>query len=216
MKFSLECEGVLFDLDGVLVDSGPSVEYVWSQWATEKGIAPQSALAIVHGRRTADTVRALQPTADVEAEARRLEDWEVADVHRVQPAPGVLDLLASLPPDRWGIVTSGTVRLASARLSQAGVPIPKVFVTAGDVREGKPSPECYLLGAKRLGLDPARCTVIEDAPAGIRAGRAAGATVIGVATTHDLEELGEASYRLPNLTHLRAEEASNRIRLISD
>lgn len=214
MSFSLECAGMLFDLDGVLVDSGPSVEFVWSQWATEQGIDPRAALAVVHGRRTADTVRALQPTADVDAEVRRLEDWEVADAHRVQPAPGVLMLLASLPPDRWGIVTSGTVRLASARLSQAGVPVPAVFVTANDVREGKPAPECYLLGAKRLGLDPTQCVVIEDAPAGIRAGRAAGATVIGVATTHNLEELGEANFRLPNLTHLRAEEASERIRLL--
>jgi sugar-phosphatase len=216
MTFVLDCEGVLFDLDGVLVDSGPSVEFVWSRWATEQGMDPSAALAIVHGRRTADTVRALRPDADIDAEVRRLEDWEVDDAHRVQPAPGVLALLASLPPDRWGIVTSGTVRLASARLGQAGVPIPKVFVTAHDVREGKPAPECYLLGAKRLGVEPTRCAVIEDAPAGIRAGRSAGATVIGVATTHDIGELSEANHRLPNLTHLRAEPAGGKIRLIGN
>lgn len=205
MHFELRCDAVLFDLDGVLVDSGRSVEFVWRRWAAEHGFDPEHVVSIVHGRRTADTVRALLPAADVEGEVERLENWEVADAPRVRAAPGALELLAALPRRRWGIVTSGSSLLAQARLEQAGIPVPQALVTGGDVREGKPSPECYLLGAGRLGIPADRCVVVEDAPAGIRAARGAGAVVVAVATTHPAAELAEADHTLNDLRALAAE-----------
>ena len=187
------CDAVLFDLDGVLVDSTPSVERTWREWADLHGFDVADILAVSHGRRTAETISLVAPNLDAEAEAKRLEAKEIEDVANVLPVEGAAALLETLPSERWAVVTSGTRALAHARLRACGLPIPETFVGAEDVQRGKPDPECYLRGAKFLGIGPDRCVVVEDAPSGIAAGRAAGATVIAVTTTHPAPELSDAN-----------------------
>jgi mannitol-1-/sugar-/sorbitol-6-phosphatase len=176
----IPARGLLFDNDGVLVDSDAAVVTSWSRWAVEHDLDPTGVLAVVHGRRAADTVADLV-TGPRRAEAAALIDrYELEDAGTVPAVAGAADLLASLPQDVWAVVTSGTPALATARLRAAGLPLPGAMVTGHDVRTGKPDPEGYLLGARLLGLRPEDTVVLEDAPAGIAAGRAAGARVVGV------------------------------------
>jgi mannitol-1-/sugar-/sorbitol-6-phosphatase len=189
---SIRCRGVLFDLDGVLVDSTPAVARVWAWWAREHGFDADKVVREAHGKPSIATIRELLPNADHEAENREVERREIADVEGVIPLPGTIELLRALPLERWAIVTSCTRPLASVRIDAAGLPRPKFIVTSGDVRNGKPDPEPYLKGAQILGAPAAECVVIEDAPAGIRSGKAAGARVLAVRTTASETELREA------------------------
>src|SRR5467141_620824 len=189
---SIRCRGVLFDLDGVLVDSTPAVARVWAGWAREHGFNPDEVVKNAHGRPSITTIRELLPHADHAAEDREVERREIADVDGVIPLPGAMELLRALPIDRWAIVTSCTRPLAGVRIGAAGLPKPKHLVTATDVRRGKPDPEPYLKGAQTLGVPAAECLVIEDAPAGIRAGKAAGARVLALRTTASDAELQQA------------------------
>jgi sugar-phosphatase len=176
----LACRGVLFDLDGVLVDSTGSAERAWSQWATEHALPVEQVLDGLHGRRSTDTVSAWLPEPERRAGLARIEALEQGDVAGIHPIPGAAELLASLPGN-WAIVTSGTPALLAARLAAAGLPTPSVTVTGDDVSTGKPAPDGYLKAAAELGLPISECVVVEDAPAGIKAGRAAGAGhVLGV------------------------------------
>ncbi len=177
---TLPARGLLFDNDGVLVDSDAAVTTSWSRWATEQGLDPAGVVAVVHGRRSADTVADLVPGARrVEATAL-IDRYELEDAETVPAVPGAADLLASLPAEVWAVVTSGTPALATARLTAAGLPLPEAMVTGPDVTAGKPHPECYRLGARALGLRPEETVVLEDSPAGVAAGRAAGARVVGI------------------------------------
>lgn len=203
----LHCDAVLFDLDGVLVDSTPSVERSWRSWAAQHGLDAGRILAVAHGRPAAETIRAFAPHLDAVAETRVLERAEIEDVGSVARLPGAAEMIASLPGGSWGIVTSGTRALATARVKQVGLPVPEAFVTADDVARGKPNPECYLAGARLLGVPPGRCVVFEDAPAGVRAGRAAGMTVVALTTTHGPAALSEAGVVVPSLEGVRAEDA---------
>jgi len=170
----LACAGVLFDSDGVLVDSDASVVSAWTRWACESGLHPGPVLASVHGRPAADSVAAfLSPEAVAEGVAR-IGRYEVEDAAQVRALPGAGDLLASMPLGSWAVVTSATHELARARLRAARLPIPDVLVTADDVARGKPDPEGYATAARRLGLPPAQTVVVEDAANGIQAARAAG------------------------------------------
>ena len=178
----VNCDALLFDLDGVLIDSTRAVERVWSRWAAERGFDPQHTVMLAHGRPSLATVRELLPNADHEAENREVERREVEDIDGVIALPGAAELLSSLPLNRWTIATSCTRKLALVRLHAAGLPVPERFVTATDVTKGKPDPEPYAKAAGLLGYDPARCVVVEDAPSGIQAGRSAGARVIGFPT----------------------------------
>ncbi len=179
-RLTLPARGLLFDNDGVLVDSDAAVTASWSRWSLEQGLDPAAVMAVVHGRRAADTVADLV-AADRRAAATELIDrYELEDAGTVPAVPGAADLLASLPPEVWAVVTSGTPALATARLTAAGLPLPGALVTGHDVRVGKPDPEAYLLGARLLGLRPEETVVVEDSPAGITAGTAAGARVLGV------------------------------------
>jgi mannitol-1-/sugar-/sorbitol-6-phosphatase len=189
---SIRCRGVLFDLDGVLVDSTPAVARVWAWWAREHGFDPDEVVRQAHGRPSMMTIRELLPNADQEAENREVERREIEDVEGVIPLPGAIDLLRALPVERWAIVTSCTRPLAGVRIKAAGLPRPKYIVTSSDVKNGKPDPEPYLKGAQILGAPAAECVVIEDAPAGIHAGKAAGAHVLAVRTTASDTELREA------------------------
>ncbi len=160
----IDVAAVLFDCDGVLVDSAASVERAWRRWATERGLDEDAVVAIAHGRRTEDTLIDLGFSDDLAAEVERLEGAEVADAASVSAFPEAAALLPSLPPEAWAVVTSGTHALVTSRLAAAGLPLPSVLVTAEDVAAGKPDPEGYLEAARRLGRLPADCLVIEDAP----------------------------------------------------
>jgi sugar-phosphatase len=186
---ALECTAVLFDLDGVLIDSSACITRHWKEWAERNGLELQQVMQVAHGYRAIETIRAVAPQLDAEVEARWHLRREVEDHDGVTVIEGAQRLLAGLPAGAWGIVTSGSTELAKARLAYVSLPIPEVLVTADDVRQGKPSPEPYLRGAEGLGMAAEHCIVIEDAPAGIRAGKRAGMRVIGIASTHQREEL---------------------------
>lgn len=183
MKRIFNCSAILFDLDGVLVDSTGSVSRQWGMWAVENNIDPQTVVEIAHGVRTIEVVRRLTPHLDAEAEVRRLEKREADDHEGVSVMPGAAELLRSIPPDRWCVVTSGTRYLATSRLRLANLPTPKVLVSADEVSKGKPDPEPYVTGARLLGMVPSDCLVFEDASAGIAAAHAGGMKVIGITST---------------------------------
>jgi len=183
---------VLFDLDGVLVDSTPAVARVWEGWAREHGFEPEEVVRNAHGKPSIATIRELLPHGDHDAENREVERRELADTDGVIPLPGALELLAAIPREKWAIVTSCTRPLAGVRIEAAGLPMPKHLVTSTDVVRGKPDPEPYLKGAEMLGVSAADCVVLEDAPAGIRAGKAAGMRVLALRTTATDAELREA------------------------
>jgi len=211
----LTCAALLFDMDGVLIDSTPAVERVWRRWAIEHGFNPEEVVARAHGRPSLTTVTEYLPDADHEAENREVERCEIEDLDGVVPLPGALELLASLPADRWTIVTSCTRRLAEVRLKAAGLPLPQSFITSNDITHGKPHPDPYLKGAAVLEFSAAECVVVEDAPAGIRSGKAADARVIALRTTAPdlvLLEAG-ADLILNNCADIRLLEAGNSLKL---
>jgi len=206
----IRCAALLFDLDGVLIDSTPAVERVWTRWATQHGFDPAETVARAHGRPSLTTIRELLPNADHEAENRIVERNEIEDLDGVVPLPGVLALLGSIPPNRWTIVTSCTRALAEVRIHHAGVPVPKKFITSTDIVHGKPDPEPYRKAASLLGFPASDCVVFEDAPAGIRSGKAAGARVVAFRTTAPDSELRQAGadYIVNNSADVRVDSVS--------
>jgi mannitol-1-/sugar-/sorbitol-6-phosphatase len=197
------CKGILFDMDGVLVSSLGSVERSWTRWARLRGVDPVRALKIIHGRRSIESVKVLRPDLDPETENGIIEGYEIEDTEGVTVLPGVLELLLSLPPDRWTVVTSATEPLARVRLAAGGIPVPGRVVTAESVTEGKPHPAPYLAGAALLGFLPQECTVFEDAASGAQAARAAGCTVVATTFSHPVDLLQAAHYRISDLTGVR-------------
>lgn len=190
---SFSCAAILFDLDGVLVDSTRAVDREWREWAARKGVDGDAIMAIAHGVRTIEVIRRVAPHLDAEAEAAAIENHEAHDQRGVTVMSGAAELLKSIPDGRWGVVTSGSRLLAQNRLRYCGLPVPAVLVTSDDVTNGKPHPEPYLKGAQGLGFPPEECLVIEDAPAGIEAARAARMKVIGMASTYEEAKLCEAN-----------------------
>jgi len=175
----------LFDMDGTVLTSIVAAERVWAAWARSHGLDVDAFLKTIHGMRSIDTVRRLAlPGVDPEAEAAKITQAEIEDVEGVVAIDGVVDFLQSLPADRWAIVTSAPRALALRRLEAAGIPMPPLLITSEDVTRGKPVPDCFLLGAERLGVSADRCLIFEDAPAGIAAAEAAGADVLVITTTH--------------------------------
>jgi sugar-phosphatase len=185
----IQCGAVLFDMDGVLVDSTPAVARVWTGWALEHGLVPGEVVRQAHGRPSLATIIELLPHGDHHAEDREVERREIADIADVVALPGALTLLQSIPQHRWAVVTSATRALAEVRLRAAGLPIPKHLVTASALQRGKPFPDPYLKGAEILGIVPAECVVAEDAASGVRSGKAAGARVLALLTTSTQDEL---------------------------
>jgi len=188
----VSCRGVLFDMDGVLVDSTPAVARVWTAWAHRHGMEPERIVTMAHGRPSLTTIKELLPGADHDAEDKEVERMEIEDIADVVPLPGARRLLESLPKGKFTVVTSATRPLAEVRLRAAGFNVPAEMITANDIRHGKPHPEPYLKGAEKLKLAPADCIVLEDAPAGIRSGKAAGSRVIALRTTALDNELWDA------------------------
>src|SRR5580700_9877118 len=186
------CAGLLFDMDGVLVDSTPAVARVWTRWAARHGFDAAEVVHRAHGRPSITTIREYLPDGDHLAENREIERDEITELDRVVPLPGALELLSALSRGRWTIVTSCSRRLAEVRLKTSGLPRPEVFVTSSDIQNGKPAPDPYLKGAEVLGFSPRDCVVVEDAPAGVHSGKAAGARVIALCTTMAAQELWDA------------------------
>jgi mannitol-1-/sugar-/sorbitol-6-phosphatase len=179
----IRCRALLFDMDGVLVDSTPAVTRVWTTWAKRYGLDPAEVVRQAHGRPSIATIRELLPSADHRVEDQAIEKAEIEDIEDVIALPGTIELLSALSDDRFAVVTSATRALALVRLRAAGFAIPKHLVTSNDIQRGKPAPEPYIKGAQILGLSPADCIVVEDAPAGIQSGKAAGSRVIALRTT---------------------------------
>ncbi len=214
----IRVRAVLFDMDGTLVNSNAAVLLVWRQWAERHGLDGDAITASTHGRRAGDTIRAYAPAeVDLAAEVAWLEEHELAERDGIIAVPGARELIAALPPDRVALVTSAPRALAAMRLERADVPVPAVFISAENVVRGKPDPEGYLEAARRLGVDARDCLVVEDAPAGLEAGRDAGARVLAVATTLPPHEL-EAWDWLPDLSSLTFERAGDTlvVRVVDD
>jgi mannitol-1-/sugar-/sorbitol-6-phosphatase len=193
---------VLFDLDGVLVESREATERVWLDWALKNGIDEAALRSAMHGVRSADVIRALRPDLDAVVESEEVERRQAEDVDGLAAIPGAAAALRALRGDRVAVVTSGTRPLALARLAAVGIEPPAVMVFAGDVTRGKPDPEGYLTAARRLGADPAEALVVEDAPAGIEAAKAAGAATVGVTSTHTRAEIAAADVVIGSLEEL--------------
>ncbi|MBZ9679344.1 MULTISPECIES: HAD-IA family hydrolase [unclassified Mesorhizobium] len=175
----------LFDMDGTLINSIASAERVWGDWARRHGLDVAAFLPTIHGVRAIETITALAlPGVDPRHEADLLLKAEADDLDGIVQIAGAVAFLNSLPPERWAIVTSAPRSLALARMKVAGIPVPAVLVAAEDVSRGKPAPDCFQLGARRLGFDAHDCLVFEDAPAGIAAAEAAGASVMVINATH--------------------------------
>ncbi|GGV05472.1 sugar phosphatase [Actinomadura cremea] len=198
----LPCAAVLFDVDGTLIDSTPLVEHAARLWAPEYGIDADEFLSGSHGRRTSDRVADFLPPDRVAEATARLDALEAEGTDGITALPGVLDLLANMNGLPWALVTSMDRGQLAARAAAARVPLPDVMITAEDVRHGKPDPSGYLQAAGRLGAEPSACVVVEDAPAGVAAGRAAGATVLAVTTSHPPETLSGAHRIIGDLTAL--------------
>ncbi|GAJ28699.1 hydrolase [Acidomonas methanolica NBRC 104435] len=177
-------DAFLFDMDGTILTSIIAAERVWGAWARRHGLDVERFLPTIHGVRTEETIRRNRPDLDAGAEARWITEREIEDVEGIDEIPGAVRLLRALPPERWAIVTSAPRALAERRIAVAGLPMPRILIAAEDVSRGKPAPDPFLLAARKLGVDPARCLVFEDAPAGVASAEAAGATVVVVTHTH--------------------------------
>lgn len=208
---TFSCAAILFDLDGVLVDSTRAVDREWREWGERKGVDGDAIMAIAHGVRTIEVIRRVAPHLDAEAEASAIENHEAGDQRGVTVMPGAADLLRTIPEGRWGVVTSGSRLLATNRLRYCGLPVPKVLVTSDDVTHGKPHPEPYLKGAAQLGFNPADCLVIEDAPAGIESARAAAMKVIGITSTYAAAKLRDADAVIGRLLEIRVDSDGARM-----
>ncbi len=200
---TLNCQAILFDLDGTLVDSAIRVQRLWTEWSKRHGLDTASLLEVMHGRRADETIRIVAPHLSWQDEFRALEAEEIADMDGVRAYPSAGELLGNLSPRQWAIVTSGTRRVAEARMRHVGLPKPEIFITADDVHTGKPEPDGYLLAASRLHVKPSECVVVEDAPAGIQSGKSAGMRVIAVASTLSTDVLGQADIAVRHLSQIQ-------------
>jgi len=209
----INCDALLFDLDGVLIDSTVCIVRHWQQWAKKHNLNLDDIMSIAHGRRSVETIQLVAPQLAAEEEAERFAAVEAADTKDVVLLEGAGPLLRLLPSNAWAIVTSGSKNVATARLNQTGLPIPDILITADDVTKGKPDPEPYLLAAEKLAIPPERCVVIEDAPAGIDSALSAGMQTIAITTTHDPHSFGQEQVMVDTLSQLEIVENRDEYRL---
>src|SRR5690348_7919980 len=198
----MHCDALLFDLDGVLVDSALCVQRICTDWAIARGLEPDEVLRWSQGRRVQDTVRLVAPHLDVDTEVATLISMEAATTDGLYPVAGTHALLNALPPNAWAVVTSGARPVATLRLTHVRLPLPQTLIAGDDVERGKPDPEGYLAAAAALGVRPSDCVVVEDAPAGLAAARAAGMRSIGIAGTYAASELPDATVVVPSFASL--------------
>lgn len=185
---TLRAEALLLDMDGTLVHSTTEVETVWRLWCQGHRLDPEPVLAMCHGVRSREVIRALAPQLDLAREVALLDELEIQHARVAEPIAGARTLLGALSPARWALVTSASQRVARHRLASAGLPLPRLLIGAEDVVRGKPDPEPYLLAARRLGLAPADCLVFEDAPAGICSALQAGCQVVQIGGDKRLDD----------------------------
>ncbi len=197
---SFSCIAVIFDLDGVIIDSDAAIEERWRQWAERRDIPFEDIKAVYHGRSMVEVIEQVAPELDAEAEVERMDDVVTAAPEEVRAFDGVKSILETLPPERWAIATSARRRTATNRLDHVDLPTPNVFITANDVKRSKPAPDAYRVAAERMQVAPSDCIVFEDAPSGIEAAQRAGAKVIGVATTTDADALSAADAVIPSMS----------------
>lgn len=189
MVVRLTAEAILFDCDGVLVDSADAIARIWTEWAEQRLLDPEVVLRVSQGRQTIDTVRNFVAPNEVEPAVEELTKLEIQYASQIRPVPGVLQLVSHLPTQRWALVTSGSSLVARLRLSAARIRPPRVMVTADDACLGKPDPAPYLMAARRLHVPLSQCVVFEDSVPGVESARTGGATVVGVLTSHPMQEL---------------------------
>lgn len=207
IQVEIAVASLLFDMDGVLVRSTHGDERCWMRWAAHYGLSENFDLRRTHGRRAVDTIREYLPTLTDEAIAGHLAKLDAfADEERfgVVAYPGAIEFLASIPPYRWTVVTSASEKMMHSRLRAAGIMAPRHAVGGDTVSMGKPHPEGYLRAAAILTRQPDECLVIEDAPAGVRAGKAAGCLVLAVASSHRPGELQEADWIVASIDQIAA------------
>ncbi len=197
------------------MDSRRAVEFAWERWAAERGVQNESLLRLAHGRRTSESLPEIAPHLDVATEVANLERIESEEIRGLVPVPGASALLGQLRTAQWAIVTSGSAKVALTRMRVCGIPTPRVFVTANDIRNGKPAPEGYLAAASQLGVDPGDCVVVEDTKVGVAAGKAGGMRVIAVMGTEQREALAEADMVVPALREIMVQQNNNGILIIS-
>jgi len=215
IETALICSALLFDLDGVLVDSRRAVELSWERWAEARGVHNEFLMKLAHGRRTSESLPEIAPHLDVATEVAFLEKIESEETRGLFPIAGAHALLQSLPSDRWAIVTSGSDKVALSRMRHCGIPKPDVFITALDVQTGKPAPDGYLAAAAKLGVPPEECVVVEDTRAGIASGKAGGMKVVAVEGTENLADLVKADVVAKKLSDIRVERlAEGRMKLL--
>ncbi|MFG2490442.1 HAD family hydrolase [Streptomyces caniferus] len=200
----MEISAVLFDVDGVLLDSAGAHRRVWDSWSVARGLEPEKVWELTFGRRPEDTVKDAAAHLDPAAERKVLDELLAQERDSILPVPGAAELLEMLSGSPWAIVTSGDRSFVEARFAAEGLPLPAVRVYGSDVEHAKPAPDCFALAASRLGVDTSACLVVEDAPAGIRAAVAAGCTVIGLTTTHSEESLRQAHLCVASLAEVRS------------
>lgn len=211
MQTIITCQAILFDLDGTLVDSMAMIQRLWEWWAKRRGIAFDAILKTAIGRPAVETIRIAAPHLRAEDEIEELETEEIRDMTDVILIPGALDFIARLDSAPWAIVTSGSRRVAEARINHVGLPMPRVLITGDQVAKGKPHPDAYLLAAERLGVTPDQCVVLEDAPVGIQAGKAAGMRVVAIASTHAADGLQGADALIDSLAEIEVHPDKDRI-----
>lgn len=209
----MQGKAILLDVDGTLVDSTPAVERSWRTWAQEFDVDVEELMRVCHGRRTEDTVADFVAPQQRSVGVARLQALELADLDGVTALPGAQQLLEALPHGRWAAVTSGERALMTARLTAARLRVPDIMICAEDVVTGKPSPEGYLKAAAALGFDASTCVVVEDSPAGIAAGRAAGAQVLAITTTHDGRQVSDADVIVTDLSCVRVTSTDDGVEL---
>ena len=201
---TLRAEALLLDMDGTLVHSTTEVETVWRLWCQGHRLDPAPVLAMCHGVRSREVIRALAPQLGLAREVALLDELEIQHARVAEPIAGARTLLGALSPARWVLVTSASQRVARHRLASAGLPLPRLLIGAEDVVRGKPDPEPYLLAARQLGLAPADCLVFEDAPAGIRSALQAGCQVVQIGGDKRLD--GGVRARLEDWRQIRLTE----------
>jgi len=200
---TLNCQAILFDLDGTLIESTVYIERLWQDWGLRHGVTPQYMSEVMHGRRAVEIVSGITPHLPIAEEVYAMETEEIVKMEGMKSYPGAKELLSALPKNRWAIVTSGSQRVASARLNYPKLPTPDVFITADDVTTGKPAPEGYLIAANRLHVKPSDCVVVEDTPAVIQAAIAAGMKVIAIASTRSKDRLTYADVIVQQLADIK-------------
>jgi mannitol-1-/sugar-/sorbitol-6-phosphatase len=213
MSARLTCAAILFDLDGVLVDSRSVVERTWQRWAELRGVSAPDLVRRAHGRRSIETVREVAPHLDPDIEVAWLAQTELSDFTGVTALPGSAAILRALRAPEWAVVTSGGGELACQRLHHTALPVPPVLVAAEDVVAGKPAPDGYLLAARRLGIDPSKCVVVEDTPPGVAAGRSARAQVLALATTFPKAALADARIVATDLSKVQIQRSAGELTL---